>query len=111
MFEGSQAILAIGGLGPTEILLIFLAILLLFGAKRIPEIARGLGKGIREFKDATNDLKREMDVDQTGHRSIQPPYQGTQAPRSGQEYQQYNEAVPPPQPRAENPAAEAEKRV
>lgn len=49
-----------GGLGPLEIGLIFLAILLLFGAKRIPEIARGLGKGIREFKAATQDIKREI---------------------------------------------------
>ena len=36
--------------GPTEMLLIFLAVLLLFGAKRIPEIAQGLGRGIRDFK-------------------------------------------------------------
>ena len=51
-----------GGLGTWEIALIFLAILLIFGAKRIPEIARGLGKGIREFKDATNDIKQELTV-------------------------------------------------
>jgi len=49
-----------GNLGATEIILILLVVLLLFGAKRIPEIARGLGKGIREFKDATNDIKREI---------------------------------------------------
>ncbi len=42
-------------------LLIMLAILLLFGAKRIPDLARGLGKGIREFKDATKEVKREID--------------------------------------------------
>ena len=41
-------------------IIIFLVVLLLFGAKRIPEIAQGLGKGIREFKDATGDIKREM---------------------------------------------------
>ena len=52
-----------GGLGPFEILLILLVVLLLFGAKRIPEIARGLGKGIREFKDATNEIKQELTVD------------------------------------------------
>ncbi len=52
-----------GNLGATEILLIFLVVLLLFGARRIPEIARGLGKGIREFKDATTDIKRELTVD------------------------------------------------
>ncbi|MBF9253521.1 twin-arginine translocase TatA/TatE family subunit [Pontibacter sp. 172403-2] len=52
----------IGGLGTTEILLILLAILLLFGAKRIPELARGMGKGIREFKDASKDAKDEFEA-------------------------------------------------
>ena len=46
--------------GGMELVIIFLVILLVFGAKRIPEIASGLGKGIREFKDATSDIKREM---------------------------------------------------
>ena len=44
-----------GGLGGQEILLILLVILIFFGAKKIPELARGLGKGIREFKDATKE--------------------------------------------------------
>ena len=61
-------------LGPWEIAFIFLAILLLFGAKRIPEIARGLGKGIREFKDATNDIKQELTV-----HDAPPPRQVPQA--------------------------------
>ncbi len=51
----------IGQLGPWEIILIFLAILLLFGAKRLPELARGLGKGIREFKGAVKDVENELD--------------------------------------------------
>ena len=51
----------IGGLGGTEILLILFIILLLFGAKKIPELARGLGKGIREFKDATKEIKNELE--------------------------------------------------
>lgn len=42
------------GLGAPEILLIILAILLLFGGKKIPELMRGLGKGVKEFKDAQN---------------------------------------------------------
>ncbi|GAB4342625.1 MAG: twin-arginine translocase TatA/TatE family subunit [Calditrichia bacterium] len=46
----------IGGLGPTEIFLILLIVLLLFGAKRLPELAKGLGNGIREFK---NELQGE----------------------------------------------------
>ncbi|RSK37692.1 twin-arginine translocase TatA/TatE family subunit [Hymenobacter metallilatus] len=49
-----------GGLGGTEILLIVLAIVLLFGAKRIPELFRGMGQGIREFKDASRDDKPEF---------------------------------------------------
>ena len=47
--------------GGPEMFLILLAILLLFGAKRIPELARGLGKGIREFKDASREIKREIE--------------------------------------------------
>ncbi|MBD2755097.1 Sec-independent protein translocase subunit TatA/TatB [Spirosoma validum] len=45
------------GLGTSEIVLILCTILLFFGAKKLPELARGLGKGIREFKDATQDVK------------------------------------------------------
>jgi sec-independent protein translocase protein TatA len=50
----------IGGLGAQELLLIFLAVLLLFGAKRIPDIAQGLGKGIREFKGALRDTQDQL---------------------------------------------------
>jgi len=45
-----------------EILVIFLVVLLLFGAKRIPEMAKGLGKGIREFRSAVKDVREEIDV-------------------------------------------------
>ena len=54
----------IGGLGGTEIILIVLVLLLFFGGKRIPELAKGLGKGIREFKDASSgksDDKKELE--------------------------------------------------
>ena len=44
-----------------ELVLIGLLILIFFGAKRIPELARGLGKGIREFKDATKEVRDEID--------------------------------------------------
>ena len=43
-----------------EIFVILLIVLILFGSKKIPELARGIGKGIREVKDATNDIKREI---------------------------------------------------
>ncbi len=42
-------------------MVIFMAFLLLFGADRIPGIARSLGRGIREFKDATNEIKHELE--------------------------------------------------
>jgi len=44
----------------SEILVIILVFLILFGSKRIPEVARGLGKGINEFKKATNEIKKEI---------------------------------------------------
>ena len=49
------------GVGPTELILILIVILLLFGAKRIPEIAQGLGKGISEFKKAAREVTDEID--------------------------------------------------
>lgn len=48
------------GMGPWELALIFLVILLLFGAKRLPDIAHGMGKGIREFKKAVKDTQGEI---------------------------------------------------
>ena len=72
-----------GSLGPLELILIFLAVLLLFGAKRIPEIARGLGKGIREFKTATKEIADEFKIDESKNRIHSPsqPIQGTTTPR------------------------------
>ncbi|RAU82081.1 twin-arginine translocase TatA/TatE family subunit [Pontibacter arcticus] len=52
----------IGGLGGMEVALILIAIILLFGAKRIPELAKGLGRGIREFKDATKEIKNDIET-------------------------------------------------
>ncbi|KPL00493.1 MAG: preprotein translocase subunit TatA [candidate division Zixibacteria bacterium SM23_73_3] len=49
-----------GGIGAQELLLILLIILLLFGARKIPEIARGLGKSVAEFKKGTKDLEDEI---------------------------------------------------
>lgn len=47
-------------LGTGEIVLIVLVVLLLFGGKKLPELARGLGRGIREFKDASNEVKKDL---------------------------------------------------
>ena len=49
-----------GSIGMPELLIILLVVLLLFGAKRLPELAKGLGKGIREFKDATKQVENEF---------------------------------------------------
>lgn len=48
--------------GGGELILIMLAILLLFGGKKIPELMRGIGKGIREFKDAKENVSSELDM-------------------------------------------------
>ena len=55
------------GMGHWEILIIVLIVLLVFGAKRIPEMAQGLGKGIKEFRKAMHDVQEEIDV------SVPPP--------------------------------------
>jgi sec-independent protein translocase protein TatA len=50
-----------GPLGFNEILIILVIVLLLFGGKKIPELMRGLGRGVREFNDAKNTVKREIE--------------------------------------------------
>ena len=55
-----NTLLFIGGLGGGEIFLILLIIIIFFGAKKIPELARGLGKGIREFKNAATETNSEI---------------------------------------------------
>ncbi len=75
----------LGNLGGWEIFLILLVVILLFGAKKIPELARGLGRGIREFKDASKDVRREIE-DEPRAKNQAPP-QGTaeqKAPSSGE---------------------------
>ena len=47
-------------LGPWEIVIIILVITLIFGGKKIPEIARGLGKGLKEFRQTTNEIKDDI---------------------------------------------------
>ena len=49
------------GLGTGEILIILLIILLLFGAKKLPDLAKGLGRGISEFKKASSEIKEEVE--------------------------------------------------
>ena len=68
--------MGLGGFGMGEMIFIFLIVLLLFGAKRLPEIGSSLGKGIREFKSSVKDIERELSVPDSPnqiHRTNAPP--------------------------------------
>ena len=52
--------LFIGGIGMQEVLLIALVVLLFFGGKKIPELMKGLGKGVRPFKEGMNDIEKDI---------------------------------------------------
>lgn len=54
-------LLFLPNLGGSEIFLVLFVVLLFFGAKKLPELARGLGRGIREFKDATKEVKDNIE--------------------------------------------------
>ncbi len=85
------------GLGAPELLLIFFVILLLFGAKKLPELAQGLGKGIREFKKAmketTDDVKGSVDATTlpptTGSQPYTPPPPPENLPRDNRPNQNH----------------------
>lgn len=53
--------LFIGSLGMQEVLLIALVVLLFFGGKKIPELMKGLGKGVRSFKEGMNNMEKEIE--------------------------------------------------
>ena len=90
-------ILFLGDIGGSELMLIMVVILIFFGANKIPELARGLGKGIREFKDASTEIRREFE--QAGQPG-QPNYNQQPNPNYAPQNQ-----YPTPLPAA--PAAEA----
>ena len=94
-----------GGIGFPELIIIFLVLLLVFGAKRIPEIARGIGKGIREFKNATSEISREIEAESQERQINQPeaPQQGAPQPRQDQRQQDQGQ---PQQTSSESPPAE-----
>ncbi|MFL5382374.1 MAG: twin-arginine translocase TatA/TatE family subunit [Longimicrobiaceae bacterium] len=80
------------GLGPFEMILVFAVLLLLFGAKRLPELASGMGKGIRDFKRSLNGMDEQ---------SVQNSQQ-----------QSYLQQTPPPPPAVPPaPPAEEPKRL
>ena len=57
-------ILFIGGLGTTELIVIVLVVLLLFGGKKIPELMHGMGKGVRSFKDGMNEVSDNLKMEE-----------------------------------------------
>lgn len=59
-----------GNMGWSEILLIAFVVLLLFGGRKIPELMRGLGKGVREFQDAKNNVRKELE-DSVSEREVE----------------------------------------
>ncbi len=67
------------GLGTPEIILIAIVILVLFGAKKIPELMQGLGKGVKEFKKATNEI--EQDIKNSDKKVEQHTQQNPTAPK------------------------------
>ena len=71
-----------GQIGMSELLVILVIVLLVFGPKKIPELARGLSRGLNEFKRAAEDVKQELQIDydrpaRTGAPSIPPAPQKT----------------------------------
>ncbi|NML66515.1 twin-arginine translocase TatA/TatE family subunit [Hymenobacter sp. RP-2-7] len=91
------SLLFLGDIGGSEMILIVVVILIFFGANKIPELARGLGKGIREFKDASSEIRNEFE--RAGQPS-QPNYQQPNAYQQPDQYQQppYSPASQPYQP-------------
>lgn len=56
----ATSFLLIGGLGTPELIIIMLVVLLLFGGKKIPELMKGLGKGVKNFKEGVNGIEEEI---------------------------------------------------
>lgn len=59
-----NSLLFIGGLGTSELLIIVLVVLLLFGGKKIPELMHGMGKGVRSFKEGMNEVSDNLKMEE-----------------------------------------------
>jgi sec-independent protein translocase protein TatA len=89
-------------IGMGEMILIFLVVLLLFGAKRLPEIGSSLGKGIREFKGSMREVEKEFKQDELRNARYAPP------PRDA-EPRRLTESNAPPAPPAASEPVKSEK--
>ena len=67
----ANQLLFLGSLGSQEIIIIALVILLLFGGKKIPELMRGLGKGVSQFKKGMKDIEEEINTEPENKEKIQ----------------------------------------
>ena len=60
-----KTLLFLGNIGTGEIILIALVVLLLWGGKKIPELMKGLGKGVKSFKEGMNEIEKDIKIDDT----------------------------------------------
>lgn len=59
----TNSLMFLGNIGTGEIIIIALVVLLLFGGKKIPELMRGIGKGVKSFKDGMNDIEKQINAE------------------------------------------------
>lgn len=88
--------MGLGGFGMGEMIFVFLIVLLLFGAKRLPEIGSSLGKGIREFKGSIREIEHELKLpdDRQIHRTTPPPGEASQSDNEDGEPRKLTDSVP-----------------
>ncbi len=60
-----KSLLFLGNIGAGEIIIVALVVLLLFGGKKIPELMKGIGKGVKSFKDGLKEVEKDIDLDET----------------------------------------------
>jgi sec-independent protein translocase protein TatA len=99
----NSSVLLFFNLGGGEIIVVLLVVLLFFGSKKIPELARGLGKGIREFKDATGNVQREI---QKSIKDIETPVRD--ATKTVHQSISRSDSVEPKETKKEGPKAKLE---
>ncbi|SFQ96813.1 sec-independent protein translocase protein TatA [Lentzea waywayandensis] len=94
-----------GNLGPTELIIIAVVIILLFGAKKLPDMARSLGKSAKIFKAETKGLRDNQDADDAPvqQQPVQQPVQ--QLPPAQPQVQQQPQVAPPIEQTTQNKAA------
>lgn len=88
-------LLFLGNLGAGEIVIIALVILLLFGGKKIPELMKGLGKGVKSFKDGMNEVEKQIENNPT-NTSATPPA-ASNAPATPSAAPQNSNSAPAPE--------------